>query len=781
MHEALPTLRDVFDYALALPESERPAYVARVAESDAALARELQGLLDADAGVGTFLSTPAPDRFALFSSDLEGMVIGPYRVLERVGSGGMGTVFLAERIDQSFERRVAIKVVRLGFGLEERIARFQRERQILAQLDHPNIASLIDGGTIGDGVPYFVMEYVQGKPIDAYCTEGAVSIADRLRLVNQVCSAVHFAHQRLVIHRDIKPTNILVSADGTPKLLDFGIATILEPAGEAHDQLTHTGCFVVTPDYASPEQVRGELVTTASDVYALGVVLYLLLTGKAPYHVSSRSPQEIVRAVCETNPMPPSEAVLVDQPDADAAGRQAAARLSRALRGDLDTIVSMAMHKDPARRYASPARLADDLRRHLEGRPVHARPDAPSYRLAKFVRRNRAGVALASALIVASIVGTTSTVWQAREATRQRAIAEKRLGDIRRLATSFIFEVHDSIAALSGATPARRLVSQLGGEYLDRLADESGSDPALLRDLADAYDRLGDVQGNPAIANLGNDVAALASYRKARGIREGLVRQGHATESDVELDVSYVRVGDALLDTAQSDEATREYEKALVIREGLLSASPGDTTLQRRVFEVAQRLCRVDVVPSAAARVEHCSRARDLANGLLRDDPADDGLVVQRATALLNLGEAQVAAGAPADAVQSLRAAADGFSTVLAREPDGLRALRGRALSFRSLAAALSALGRPAESMPYFERSRAGFETLLGRDPGSARYRADLAVELELEAQARHALGQHQQAVTDAERAIGVLRADGPVETGLRERLTRALETYKQR
>jgi non-specific serine/threonine protein kinase/serine/threonine-protein kinase len=781
MPEALPPLRDLFDFALALPDAERPRYVARISESDPAIGRELQALLDADAAAGTFLSTPAPERVALFSSDLAGLVIGPYRVLERVGSGGMGTVFAAERIDRSFQWRVAIKVVRLGFGMDERIARFQRERQILAQLDHPNIARLIDGGTLGESVPYLVMEYVEGKPIDAYCEDGALSLADRLRLMMRVCAAVHFAHQRLVIHRDIKPTNILVDAGGQPKLLDFGIATILEPAGAAQDQLTHTGCFVVTPDYASPEQVRGELVTTASDVYALGVVLYRLLSGKAPYHVGSRSPQEIVRAVCETNPVPPSEAVLADI-TAEAPDRQAALRRARALRGDLDTIVSMAMHKDPARRYASPARLADDLRRHLEGRPVHARPDTPSYRMAKFVRRNRAGVALAAALVLATIAGTISTVWQAREATRQRAIAEKRLGDIRRLATSFIFEVHDSITALPGATPARRLVSQLGGEYLDRLADESGGDPVLLLELADAYDRLGDVQGNPAVANLGNDVAALESYRKALGIRVGLVRRGQASDAEAGLDVSGVGGGDALVEAGRPGDASHEYARALEIRERLLAAAPDNTTLQRRVLEVVQRLCRIEVLPDVAARVTHCARARDLCNDLVRDDPSDEGLLLQRATALLNLGEAEVAAGGAADAVQSLRAAADGFTVVLARDGDNLRALRGQGLALRGLAGALVAQGRHGEGLQYLGRARATCERLVARDPGSARYRIDLAGVLELQAGTLDALGQRDEAVASTERAITLLTMDGPGPGGaLRERLVRALDAYRAR
>jgi serine/threonine protein kinase len=778
MSEPSPSIRDVFDLALALPEAERDAYISRLSESDEALARELRALLHADAAAGTFLSTPAADQVALFSSDLTGLHIGPYRVLRRVGSGGMGAVYLAERVDKSFERKVAVKVVRLGIGIEDRIARFQRERQILAQLDHPNIARLIDGGTMAGGVPYLVMEYVEGKPIDDYCRETNLPVAERLRLFVKVCAAVQFAHQRLVIHRDIKPNNVLVDADGEPKLLDFGIATILEPTGAEQDQLTHTGCFVVTPDYASPEQVRGELVTTASDVYALGVVLYLLLAGRPPYRVASRSPHEIVRAVCDTHPVPPSVAVT-DMASGGSAAPQDAERLARALRGDLDTIVGKALHKDPARRYTSPARLADDLRRHLDGRPVHARPDTPSYRLSKFVRRNKAGVALAAALVSAVVLGTAATVWQAGEAMRQREIAEARLADIRRLATSFLFDVNDAIALLPGATPARQRLSGLGSEYLERLVRESGDDPGLLRELADAYDRLGDMQGNPSTANLGNDVAALESYRKARAIRESLVQRGALSGLDASLDSSFVRIGDELVEAGSPIEAGEEFVRALAMREDALATSPGDTSLQRKVLDVVNRLCRTPgITAEPAARVAFCSRARALVTPLVKDDPTDVALLQQQASVLLHLGEAQVSAGAHADALESLRQASGAFAGILTIEPDDLRALRGRGLALGRLAATSVIVGERERGMALFVEARTQLQHLLGRDPHSTRYRIDLATLLESEADAHDRAGERDKAATIAQQALDALPDDVRATAPVRARLTRALEGY---
>jgi non-specific serine/threonine protein kinase/serine/threonine-protein kinase len=778
--EPAPSIRDVFDFALALPDDEREAYVSRLAESDPDLARELRTLLEADAAAGTFLSTPAADQVALFGSDLTGLHIGPYRVLRRVGSGGMGAVYLAERVDESFERQVAVKVVRLGFGIEERIARFQRERQILAQLDHPNIASLIDGGTMAGGVPYLVMEYVEGTPIDVYCREANLPVADRLRLFMKVCAAVQFAHQRLVIHRDIKPNNILVDAGGEPKLLDFGIATILEPTGAEQDQLTHTGCFLVTPDYASPEQVRGELVTTASDVYALGVVLYLLLAGRPPYRVTSRSPQEIVRAVCDTQPVSISDAVVEARPDDDRAAAERE-RVARALRGDLDTIVAKALHKDPARRYASPARLADDLRRHLEGRPVHARPDTPSYRLAKFVGRNKAGVSMGAALVLAIVIGTAATIWQAGEATRQREIAEQRLAGIRRLSTSFLFEVNDAIAMVPGATPARQRMSHLGGEYLDRLVRESADDPALLLELAEAYDRLGDMQGNPAMANLGNDVAALASYRKALAIREDVVAQGIASATDAGLDASYVRIGDELVEAGTPVLAAREYGRALEIREAALAASPDESARQRRVLDVAIRLCRTaEGTPGAAARVAHCSRALQLVEPFVADDPSDVALLQQRASVLLNLGESHAAAGAYRDAFDTLRRAEEAFAGILAIEPDDLRALRGRSLALGRGGAAAFAVGDRDTGTACFSEARIVLERLVSRDPHSTRYRLDTAALIETEADAHARTGDRARAASLIEEALATLPQDDETVGPARQRLTQAREAYRR-
>jgi serine/threonine protein kinase/Flp pilus assembly protein TadD len=374
--------------------------------------------------------------------------LGPYRILREIGHGGMGTVYLAERDDRQFKKQVALKVLRSGSSAptlysDMIVRRFRQERQILASLEHPNIARLLDGGATHDGMPYLVLEYVEGQPLNDYCDQRQLSLRERLQVFRTVCAAVHYAHQNLVVHRDLKPSNILITPEGTPKLLDFGIAKILNP--ETFDQLmeqpvdqTLSSVRLMTPAYASPEQVRGETITTASDVYALGVVLYELLTGHRPYQFSSSALHDTARVICEVEPPKPSAIVTraetitgsegrpkatITPAEVSRARKEAPEKLRRQLAGDLDNIVLKALRKEPQRRYASVEQLSEDLRRYLDGLPVRASRDTFTYRSTKFLRRHRAGVAAVTLIALALIVGTGFAVWQARIAARQRDVA----------------------------------------------------------------------------------------------------------------------------------------------------------------------------------------------------------------------------------------------------------------------------------------------------------------------------------------------------------------------
>ena len=431
----------------------------------------------------------------------------------------MGAVYLAARADDEYRKEVAIKLVRRGLDTEDILRRFRNERQILAQLDHPNIARLIDGGTTDDGLPYFVMEYVNGVPINAYCDANALSTTERLKLFRKVCEAITYAHQNLVIHRDLKPSNILVTHEGEPKLLDFGIAKLLSTGDELFTQ-TIPALRVMTPEYASPEQVKGDKIMTTSDVYSLGVLLYELLTGQRPYRLKTRTPEEIARAITEQEPERPSTAVAKG-----AGNSKTQIPNPKLLRGDLDNIVLMAMRKEPARRYTSVGQFSEDIRRHLEQLPVRARKDTLRYRSEKFIRRHKVGVAAAALIALSLVGGIVATFWEARRATQQRDRAERRFADVRKLSNALLFDIAPKIERLEGSTEARKSLVQRALEYLDSLANESAENASLQGELAAAYEKVGELQGAPRKANLNDFSGAIASYEKARDIRKRLLEK----------------------------------------------------------------------------------------------------------------------------------------------------------------------------------------------------------------------------------------------------------------
>ena len=400
--------------------------------SDAAMRAEIESLLQEYEGASEFIEEPAlhlaAESFVREGAFHAGQAVGDYEIVSLIGRGGMGEVYLAQ--DRQLHRRVALKFVRRGMDSDDILRRFKHEERLLASLNHPNIAQLYGSGVTADGIPFFAMEHVEGERLDQYCNERQLATTERLRLFRKVCSAVTYAHQHLVIHRDIKPANIRVTAEGEPKLLDFGIAKLLNPEMTGEQTITLQG--VMTPEYASPEQVHGETMTTASDVYSLGVVLYELLTGLKPYKIDSRTQATIARAITEQEPTKPSTAIA----RSTTSDSQFTVYDSRSLRGDLDNIVLMAMRKEPTRRYASVAQFSEDIRRHLEGLPVRARKDTWPYRSAKFVRRHRVGVAAASLVAVSLIGGIVATLIQARTTHREKVKAEAISAFLQRMLTA---------------------------------------------------------------------------------------------------------------------------------------------------------------------------------------------------------------------------------------------------------------------------------------------------------------------------------------------------------
>ncbi|MBP7146525.1 MAG: serine/threonine protein kinase [Acidobacteria bacterium] len=482
--------REVFDELADLEPAAQRRRLDALREQDHALASSVAALLAADRAAGSFLEDSAPAWIAAAgaeaaAADGAAQAIGPYRTLALLGQGGMGEVYLAERTDGQFEQRVALKVLKRGLDSDEILRRFLRERQILARLEHPNLARLLDGGVAADGRPYFAMEHVAGEPITDWCRAREAGVAERLRLVIACCEAVEVAHRNLIVHRDLKPSNVLVTADGSVKLLDFGIAKLLdeEPDG-AGAQHTRTELRLLTPDYAAPEQILGEPVTTATDVFALGLVLHELLTGRLPHERGTRS----LAALTERARSEPAE-----RPSTLA--RRTSPRTARALAGDLDTIVMMALRREPARRYPSAAALGEDLRRHLSGLPVRARPDTLRYRAGKFARRHAVGV-IAAGLVAASLVGGSAiAAWQGRraaiEARRGERVIELLVG---------IFEAADPERSGGRALTAREIVEQ----GLARIESDLRDAPDVQADLYAALSRirtsLGEFEGARELA-----------------------------------------------------------------------------------------------------------------------------------------------------------------------------------------------------------------------------------------------------------------------------------------
>jgi eukaryotic-like serine/threonine-protein kinase len=532
-------VEDLFEQALDLPEAEQAAFVGRACDDDEAVRAEVTSLLASARGARARLQGHiAAEAECVASARTEAQVgrrLGPYRLLEPLGEGGMGVVYLAERSDDEYRRRVAIKILQHGFGSPQAIARFRDERQILAALEHPGIVRLLDGGRTDDGLPYLVLEYVEGVPITRHARDRELKARARVELALGVCAALQYAHGKLVVHRDIKPSNILVDRDGVPKLLDFGIAKLLDP-GESlsREAYTRTGAAMLTPEYASPEQARGEPVSVATDVYSLGAVLYELLAGRPPQQ--PRGGQlEMLRAICEVEP-PRASAVAPPE-------------LRREVAGDLDNIVEKALRKDPAERYASVGQFADDLRRYLDGRPVMARTPTFGYRAEKFARRHRGKLALIALVAGALSASTVVSVAQARRADAEAARARERYGEVRGLANSLLFEVDEAIRDVAGTTRARELVVTRALTYLDRLASQPERDPALSRELALAYAKVGDIQGSPWDPNIGKPHDGLQSYQKANALLAGL----DPADPAVNAAVIRVRFGTGFMHNANRD------------------------------------------------------------------------------------------------------------------------------------------------------------------------------------------------------------------------------------
>ncbi|CAN5517073.1 hypothetical protein BH10ACI3_BH10ACI3_07060 [soil metagenome] len=605
-----------------------------------------------------------------------GSTIGKYKIISKLGVGGMGAVFLAERSDGEFQQKVAIKLIKSGIGSESILSRFYAERQILASLDHPNIAHMIDGGTTDEGLPYLVMEYVKGETIIEFARSRDLSLDQMLDLFREVCAAVSFAHQNLVIHRDLKPTNIIVNAEGTPKLLDFGIAKLLK---EENIQETSTQHAVFTPEYASPEQIRGENLTTATDLYSLGVILYELLTGVRPFSFDGKNFGQIIDTATQVEPLKPSSAAKPlstngrNKADQSKPLTSLPSPQAKALRGDLDNIILKALKKEPERRYSSVERFSEDIRRHLKGLPVFARNESWRYRAGKFIQRNPLVVGSAALAFVILIAGIVATTYQARRADAERAKAEQRFNEVRALANSFIFEVNDKIQ--ESPIKARELLVSRSIEYLDKLAAESEGDTGLQAELAAAYGKIGDVQAEIFRPNLGNASGSLESHTKALKLRRRLFDgQPADIQRGLDLAQSYHKVGNILSMTGKIESAFENYKDAVTLCENLSAADPANNfvkvQLSNSYILIGQAILRSG---SLSESLQNYEKAFEIESQLIASDPTNLEYLRKHSVAYSYIGYVKVLMGKFSEAVSDFKNALAIDQEILKTDPQNLR------------------------------------------------------------------------------------------------------------
>ena len=803
----------LFQRAADVEPDEREAFLQSQCDGDESLRERVERLLGHhDDGLSGFLESPL-----LMNRDQPtrpGGFIGHYRIIREIGSGGMGTVFEAEQ--EKPKRTVALKVIRPGVTSRKMLMRFEQEAQVLGQLQHPGIAHIYEAGaadTAQGRLPFFALELIRGRSLTRHAEQNNMGLRERLELMAMVCDAVHHAHQKGVIHRDLKPGNIMVGADGQPKILDFGIARVTDADIQLTTVQTDIGQLMGTVPYMSPEQVAGDVnrLDTRSDVYALGVILYELLSGKLPYEIKQNSIAEAARVIQEDDPLRLSA-------------------VSTAFRGDLDTIVAKVLEKDKERRYDSAASLAADIRRYLKDEPIVARPASATYRFKKFAKRNKILVGATAAVIVALTAGLVGVsifalreseqrrlaqqrleaVRQARDAeARQRQRADKRFADVRQLANVLLFDIYGQIKDLPGSTKACENLVQKGLTYVDSLAAESKGDVKLQRELSAAYSQLGEIQGSPGTSNLGDTSGAMISYRKSIDLLVPLVKE-HPDDVELlrELSKRYDSVSSLLLETGRTDEAIEAQLEGLKLvdravkimpddegllnvqamsnanlgrslvrtgklKEGLekyreyqayakrLAASENATPRERN--NVAITTSKIAEVQAALGRKEEAEAGyRDslqICRGLVEEFPNNARLRFSLASSHQSLGHVLNDTKRPQEAMEHYRAAAAIWDSLLDEDPENARAQRGAAMGHYCLGFALESTGEDAPALREYRIYLDRMTALLAASPDYGMYRRDVAHGHRETGASLSRLGRHQEGLAHLEKAMAFYEA----------------------
>ncbi|MGH9199817.1 MAG: protein kinase domain-containing protein [Vicinamibacterales bacterium] len=746
-------VESAFADAVELPSSERAAFLEARCAGRPDLRREIESLLASDAGSGRFMDVPAD--VAQPTSTETGRRIGRYRLLDKVGEGGMGAVFRAERADGEFAEDVAIKLIAIPSHNADALRRFRVERQILATLNHPDIVTLLDGGIAEAGQAYLAMKYVDGVPITTYCAEHRLELEPRLQLFQRVCAAVQHAHQNGIVHRDLKPSNILVTADGTPKVLDFGIAKLLDPSGIGLEATGTALARPLTPNYASPEQLRGLPVTTVCDVYALGVLLYELVTGSRPYDTIGLALDEVLTTVVEREPSRPSSA----SPPSESVPYE-----SRRLKGDIDAIVLKAMSKEPARRYSSARELSDDLSRHLTDQSVVAHEPSFGYTLGRLARRHRPAFAAAAVSLVALLAALGVSLRQTDIAIAERNRADARFNDAREIANALIFKIHDGVQPLPGSTPVRQLIVAEALRYLERLSADPAADAALRLELARGYIRIGTVQGVQSVPNLGDRQGALDSLRKAVSLLAPLTARGDPSR-DVALEMGNAQIALSRLArvTGKNDEAISAMRTAIATAEALVARDSRDDEARRLLGNAHFNMAFA--VAGAESGVPHWERAGVVFESLLADRPDDSDR--QRNVALVQkyLGGHYQEAGDLDRALSHYKRALELDERRMASTPENRQAQLDVAIDLGNVAAVHHSAGRLEAAVAGYEQSRDIRRHLTETDQKDDYARGRLAYVLAELSPIYSRLNRHDDALRHAREAVQIAESRAAVDS----------------
>jgi eukaryotic-like serine/threonine-protein kinase len=742
---------------------------------------EVENLLAAHEKAADFIAEPVLINYELTDNkdeaDLTGKYIGSYQIIEKIGVGGMGVVYLAERVNANFRQKVALKLIKRGMDSEAVLQRFILERQILAQLEHPNIARLIDGGSTDDGLPYFVMEYVEGETVTKFCNKHSLDVKERLELFRTVCAAVSYAHQNLIVHRDLKPSNILITKDGVPKLLDFGIAKILSPDRNAdYSENTVTIARMFTPEYASPEHLQGKSTTTATDVYSLGVILYELLTGKRPYNFKDKSFSESTESIVTTDPVRPSSVITDDffdhskavtNPNIEPTGeiKQSTKNDSshsyklfnpNALKGDIDNIVLKAIRRDPKRRYQSVSEFSEDIFRHLNGLPVSAMADTSIYRFTKFVERHRAGVLISSGFIILIMIVSTVAVWQAIAARKAQARAEMRFNQVREIANTVLFDYYDKIEQLPGTIELRQKIVSDSVNYLDNLAAENADDISLKRELVKAYDKVSEVQFGLINGNIGDSAGALKSATKAVEIAEEITQDQNANSSDWQILADmYLSLAGARGETGDLAADVAYKEKAIKIYENIYNADQNnieaENNLAKAYFYIATPM---KFTGNSIGAIENFQKAAAIYEKLSKQVPDDPKYVRSVALSYKYLAPVYLEQKKLEEAVSAVRKSVEIDEQRLNSSTSSFQIKYDLSRSYEALAAALSESGKISEAENSALKSAELTKEVSDANPKNYYYHDSYGISLKTLALVRQKQNRSDEAVKLLTQAI---------------------------